>query len=372
MHLLQIIPTHQNILNQSKKNIYRTYSPTSKKVTPLIASSSNQQDSLTTKPVMTRNYFPKSVTMPTAQIPMTALRLVIYHAQTLLLFTGDQLLDTVIPGTAFGSLAALSGHAIDLPEQTTMAILSRLPLVAGWLWLVILQFCLQNQRTPDSIEEDAINKPWRPMPSKRITRKQMTYLFATTYVMTAIVSFFLGVFPIFVVYTMLITAYNDFGGCDHSGTTRNAFCGAGFSCYFSGAMSIALGPNVQMGYYAWKWTLLITFGVLATTIQTQELRDEAGDRARGRRTLVTEMGRTGTLWTVIITVPFWSFYLPLGFFAGGWLTAILPVFLGGCLVATAIQARYSGSNSLDRRMYKLWCLWMFGFCPLPLLNALAG
>jgi 4-hydroxybenzoate polyprenyltransferase len=305
-------------------------------------------------------------------IPMAALRFTLYHMQTLLLFTGDQLFDTVIPGSAFAIFAALSGHVLGLPEQPTLAILSRLPLVSGWLWLVVFQFCLQNQR--NSIEEDAINKPWRPMPSKRISRTQMTYLFASIYVMAAVVSYFLGVFPIFVVYTMLVITYNDLGGSDHSGTTRNLFCGAGFSCYFSGALSIAISPtgSIPIGYSGWKWTLLITHGVLATTIQTQELRDEAGDRARGRHTLVTELGRKGTLWTVIITVPFWSLYLPLGFFEGGWLTAVLPATLGGCLVATAFQAMYCGSNSLDRRMYKIWCLWMFGLCPLPILNALVG
>jgi 4-hydroxybenzoate polyprenyltransferase len=306
---------------------------------------------------------PKSASMCVVQMLVAILHFTMHHAQTLLLFTGDQLLDTVIPGTAFGTLAALSGHILGLPD--------RVPLVAGWLWLAILQFCLQNQRTPDSISEDTINKPWRPMPSKRITSTQMTYLFTTTILMTAVMSYSLGVFAIFAVYTLLITAYNDFGGCDHSGTTRNIFCGAGFSCYFSGAMSIALGSNTSMNYHAWKWTLLITFGVLATTIQTQELRDEAGDRARGRRTHVTEMGRKGTLATIIVAVPFWSFYVPLAFFAGSWWTAILPVILGGCLVATAIQAMHSGSKSIDCRMYKLWCLWMFGFCPLPLLNAMA-
>jgi 4-hydroxybenzoate polyprenyltransferase len=54
------------------------------------------------------------------------------------------------------------------------------------------------------------------------------------------------------------------------------------------------------------WTFLICWCVLLTTIQTQEFRDEVGDKARGRKTMVTELGRTRGLWTVYVMVGFWS------------------------------------------------------------------
>ena len=292
------------------------------------------------------------------------------HARTLLLFTGDQIFDTVIPGTAFGILAALSGPTLDLPAQDSLSILSRVFQVSLWLWLVILQFCVQNQRSSGSIAEDTINKPWRPIPSGRMTSKQAEKLLAATNIIAAALSYQLNVMPIFVVYMCLITAYNDYGASNKSGIVRNLFCGAGFSCYFSGALSIAIGPDVRMSSAAWKWTAIIAFGILATTIQTQEFRDEAGDKARGRRTLVTELGRKLALWTVFAPVAFWSVYTPLGLFAGGWKTATVPVVFGGALLATAIQAYYKNDNKLDRKMYKFWCLWMLGFCPLPFLASI--
>lgn len=286
----------------------------------------------------------------------------------LFLFTSDQVLDTVIPGTAFGTLAALSGSTLDLPDQRLGDMVWRAITVFAWLWIVILQFCVQNQRSSSSVAEDKINKPWRPIPSGRMTSEQANTLLAGVSIFAGLLSYYLDVLPIFVVYVCLITGYNDLGGGNNSGIVRNLFCGAGFSCYFAGALSIALGPHA-LSAAAWQWTLTVTFGILATTIQTQEFRDEVGDKARGRRTLVTELGREYAFWTVFATVAFWSVYIPLGFFKGGWMTALLPVLLGGALLITAAKAYRRGDCMLDRKLYKIWCVWMFGFCPLPLLIA---
>ncbi|KAJ4990889.1 UbiA prenyltransferase [Stagonosporopsis vannaccii] len=295
-----------------------------------------------------------------------------YHVETLFLITGDQIFDTVIPGTAFGVFAALSDSVLDLPAQWYLSIVSRVPQVWLWLWLVILQFCVQNQRSPASVAEDLINKPWRPIPSRRMTSEQANKLLTTVHVLAAALSYRLNVMGIFMIYTCLITAYNDYGGANKSGIIRNLFCGAGFSCYFSGAISIAIGPDVSMSHVAWQWTAIIALGILMTTIQTQEFRDEAGDKTRGRRTLVTELGRKPALWTVFVTVVFWSFYTPLSFFDGCWKTALLPVLFGSALLATAFRAYFEDDKQLDRKMYKFWCLWMFGFCPLPLLVKTLG
>ncbi|KAH6642045.1 UbiA prenyltransferase family-domain-containing protein [Boeremia exigua] len=293
--------------------------------------------------------------------------IVCFYAQTFLLFTGDQIIDTVIPGTAFAVFAALSGATLNLPDQSALSVLVRIPQVSLWLWLVILQFCVQNQRGVSSVAEDSINKPWRPIPSGRMTSEQADKLLAIASLLAMTLSYSLNIMPIFIVYVFLITTYNDYGGGNKSGVIRNLFCGAGFSCYFGGALTIAIGPECRMSYDAWKWTAIVAAGILLTTIQTQEFRDEAGDKARGRRTLVTELGRKPALWTVFVTVAFWSVYVPLGFFTGGWLTALLPMLTGGTLLAIAFQAYGKGDDQLDRKMYKLWCLWMFGFCPLPFL-----
>jgi 4-hydroxybenzoate polyprenyltransferase len=293
-----------------------------------------------------------------------------YHVYTLWLFTCDQVFDTVIPGTAFGILGAISGPVLDLPAQNTFKIIQRLPLVFTWLWVVILEFCVQNQRGSGSIEEDSINKPWRPIPAKRMSPAQAQRLLEGIHVLAATLSYRFNVLPIFGVYICLITSYNDYGGGNRSGVLRNLFCGAGFSCYFGGAMSIAVGPEISMGIPAWSWTLLITCGVLATTIQAQEFRDEVGDRARGRRTLVTEYSRNAMLWVLSAVVSFWTLYLPLVHFRGDWKVAAFPIIVGGSFMVTILQSMHTDSTTLDRRMYKAWCGWMFAFCPLPVLKGI--
>lgn len=49
------------------------------------------------------------------------------------------------------------------------SIFCRLPLVLLGVWMDLLVFDISNQRQPESVVEDAANKPWRPLPSGRIT-----------------------------------------------------------------------------------------------------------------------------------------------------------------------------------------------------------
>jgi 4-hydroxybenzoate polyprenyltransferase len=291
-----------------------------------------------------------------------------YHLNTLYLFTGDQLGDTVFPGSVFGTFAAISGPVLNLPSQSLLTVLPRLPVVWFWLWLVILSFTVHNQRDADSIEEDAINKPWRPLPSKRITQAQARNVQIGAYIATAFVSWHLGVIPQFAGWSLLATLYNDFGGGDYSGVVRNLFCGGFFTCSYGGALSIVLGPH-GMSYAAWQWTFLVCVGIIMTSIHTQEFRDEAGDKARGRHTLPIEMGRKPALVTVILIVGFWSVYAPLGFLASDWRAAVLSITVGAWLVLIAMTAMGGHDAKRDRKMYKVWCLWIVACCGLP---ALAG
>ncbi|EAT78509.2 hypothetical protein HBH56_193490 [Parastagonospora nodorum] len=290
-----------------------------------------------------------------------------YHLQTLFLFTSDQVLDTVIPGTLFGLSAAFSGPVLSLPTQSLFTIAHRLPATWIWLWLMILQFCLQNQHHTNSVEEDKINKPWRPIPAGRISQTGALRVLTAVYVLNAVVSWHLSVLPTYIAWTVLGTAYNDFGGGDHSGLSRNAFCGALFCCTFSGALSIALGSATSMSYEAWQWTVLMTFGIIGMTIHTQDFRDEVGDKARGRKTLVLQIGRKVALWSVICAVTFWSVYPPFALFKGNWVATAPSVVFAGYLVLIACQAMGGFDAKRDRRMYKIWCLWIGVCCELPAL-----
>jgi 4-hydroxybenzoate polyprenyltransferase len=254
-----------------------------------------------------RKTAPVSASTPLHERPKQAPKShsLLYHLHTLILFTHDQFFDTIIPGTCFSLLATLSGAGLSLPSRPMTEIILRTPLISTWLWLIILQFCLQNQCSEGSPEEDAINKPWRPIPYQRITLGSAKRLLLAALAVAGLASWYLGIFYPFVAWTVLSTLYNDLGGSDCSGLVRNLFCGGFFSCSFGGALVIGLG-DVEISREAGQWTLLVCWCILLTTIQTQEFRDEVGDKVRGRKTLVTELGRVKALWTVYVTVTFWS------------------------------------------------------------------
>jgi 4-hydroxybenzoate polyprenyltransferase len=291
-----------------------------------------------------------------------------HHLHTIWLFGSDQIYDVVIPCSALAISGALSGSTLGLPSLTTSSILLRLPLVVVWLWLMALQFCLSNQLHPKAVEEDAINKPWRPLPAKRISFARATQLLYAVYLVNGAVAYGLGVLPHWVAYSMLVIAYNDFGGSDHNGLVRTSLTVGGYVGFFSSAMQVALGTKIPMSLQSWKWIGLIII-MLFTTFHAQEFRDEKGDAARERRTVLTAIGNTPARYVLIGAVAFWSLFIPIwfGVFPLG---ALGPVTLGMSVVGLTVEGIGRNDEKLDRMMYKLWTVWMLSFTPMPLLRQL--
>ncbi|PSN66444.1 hypothetical protein BS50DRAFT_669295 [Corynespora cassiicola Philippines] len=287
---------------------------------------------------------------------------------TLLLFTYDQTFDTIIPCTAFGICAAMSGVAPGLPPIRPGDILWRIFSVTLWLWLLALQFCVQNQRDIKSIQEDRINKPWRPLPAERISLQQTDILVLAVYLMAAVISSNFSVLPMFGIYSLLVILYNDFSGGDCGGMTRNLFFVGAYSCLIFGALRICIGADHEMSNESIKWATTFVL-VLGSTIQASEFRDESGDKVRGRKTIITTLGRRWTRISVIISVAFWSIYVPLYSMAVSWLSASLPISIGGFLVILNLLMLDHTEKKRDRFMYQIWGLWMLSFCPLPLLES---
>jgi hypothetical protein len=96
-----------------------------------------------------------------------------YHARTLYLFTCSDFKTIVLPVVSAGADSLAVRREPNVPQ-------SAFALVAGpytsmwnaartlvWIWLHLLQCNTSNQYR--SAEEDALNKPWRPLSSGRIT-----------------------------------------------------------------------------------------------------------------------------------------------------------------------------------------------------------
>lgn len=163
-----------------------------------------------------------------------------YFAQTLWLFTLSDIKTLVIPETSFGLLGALAGPPLTKNRALDIqAIMRRTPQVLVWTWLNTLIFDLANQRLPDSIREDAINKAWRPLPAGRIEASGTRRLLLQSILIVVFVSWCLGAAEEKVLLLGLDWMYNDLGGADESYIVRNLIISAAYACYGSGALRIA-------------------------------------------------------------------------------------------------------------------------------------
>ncbi|KAF1975732.1 hypothetical protein BU23DRAFT_632428 [Bimuria novae-zelandiae CBS 107.79] len=81
-----------------------------------------------------------------------------YHLYTIWLITCNDLKSIVLPETAFGIFSSLATSLTTNPDPKVSEVLYRIPHVVMWNWLNVLLFDIANQRLPDSIVEDRVNK----------------------------------------------------------------------------------------------------------------------------------------------------------------------------------------------------------------------
>ena len=87
-----------------------------------------------------------------------------YFLKTLMLFTLSDLNTFVIPESAFGLFGALSGPVMTTNRTADLLTIGlRVPHVVLLILLNSPLFTVSNQRLPDAVKEDAINKPYRPL-----------------------------------------------------------------------------------------------------------------------------------------------------------------------------------------------------------------
>ena len=220
----------------------------------------------------------------------------LYHLKTIWLFTVSDHVTFVLPETLFGILGALSGPLLTTRANPDVAeVLRQIPRVVSWTWLNTFIFVLSNQGSPDAIEEDKLNKPWRPLPAGRITPAQIRrlLLFSVPCVLK-ITHAVLGSFVETTVLFSLTWMYNEMKGGDESFVVRNLIIAAAYVFYGSGALRVAIGaPDLHLTANA-VWWLTIKGAVIFTTMSVQDLKDQAGDRARQRRTAPLVLGDSTT------------------------------------------------------------------------------
>ena len=249
------------------------------------------------------------------------------------------------------------------PSPHPGIILSRLPLVILFNWANLLVFDLANQRHPNAVVEDALNKPWRPLPTGRISVSDTRRLLLFSLPVVLAVNWILGAWEETVLLFALTWMYNDLEGGDQDFVTRNLIIGCAFGLYNRGALRVACGEGHQVTKLGYQWVVLISC-VIFTTMQVQDMKDQDGDRTRGRRSVPLTIGNRAARWTIAVPVLTWSIVCPL-FLGLGY-----PGYLatGGFGTVIAWRIWLLQDVQADRKTWKLWTAWTALLYILPLLK----
>ncbi|CAJ2511291.1 Uu.00g069160.m01.CDS01 [Anthostomella pinea] len=304
-----------------------------------------------------------------------------YHAYSIWLFTFSDLKTIVFPETLFGLLTALSQTAAG-PTATGSAagitkldIIQRSPLVLLWVWINLLPFAINNQRRPEAIAEDAINKPWRTMPTGRWSQTQAKNIMAFLYVVAVVFSWRMGGLRSSLALIGLGFWYNDGGGADVHALVRNLINALGFTSFGTGALEMALNRRMRfepaalmdMGTPSLEKWLIVVAAIVFTTVHTQDMYDQEGDAQRGRLTVPLQMGETTARWAIGVFMPCWGLFCPY-FWQCGWLGYALTTPLAAAVAYRSLAFR---TVEEDKTTFRIWNAWMVGLYVLPLIQALS-
>ena len=240
--------------------------------------------------------------------------------------------------------------------------LLRLPLVAFWVWSNLLPFAINNQRQQKAIQEDELNKPWRTMPSQRLTPDEAKILMLITYPAALALSMYLGATKPCVALIFFGWVYNDLGGADRDPIVRNLINGIGYLSFACGATIVA-GSHQLFNEMIYRWILVIG-AVIITTVQLQDMTDQEGDSIRGRKTVPLVIGDGPARWTIAVPVVLWSLLCP-AFWSFDVIGFILPVTIGVSISSRILLVR---TLEADKSTFKLWNLWVMILYFLPLLK----
>lgn len=261
---------------------------------------------------------------------------------------------------------ALSGCVTTGRQPHPIDVFQRTPLVAFWNWTNVLLFSIANQRLVDSVVEDTINKPWRPLPSQRLSKAEARRLLLVVIPITFSLAVVIGVVPETLLLMVMTWMYNDLSGADESYIMRNLLNAFGITCYSSASTIIASGrsrDDLSTETYIW---LGVVCGIIFTTLQIMDLADMPGDSSRGRKTMPLVHGENAARLSVILSVLAWSIICPTIWnvrIVGG-----LCCFLMGILLS--LRTYFFRGVSEDKRNFKLWSLWTILLYFLPLFKRL--
>ena len=289
-----------------------------------------------------------------------------YHAYNVWLFTASDLKTIVGPSFMFGMANALAITDFDIDQYEDVpqkSVARNAPLVLLYVWINLLPFAINNQKAPDAIQEDALNKPWRTLPSRRMSPQQAERLMFAMYVAAIAASYWVGGFRQCLALVLLGTWYNNFAGGDCSWIVRNLINSLGYVCFTSGALEVALGSSLPVHFRLLRWLGCIA-AIIFSTVHLQDMYDQKGDRSKGRLTVPLVFGDLPTRWVTSIIMVAWGYTCPR-LWTVGKSTNILSILLASIIAFRCVTTRTVPDDKLT---FKYWNVWMGLVFVLPLLS----
>lgn len=233
----------------------------------------------------------------------------------------------------------------------------------AWTLLSLLIFNLANQRLPNSILEDQLNKPYRCIASGRLSPTRARHLLLLLLPIHILLThFYLGGRNEALFLMVLTWAYNDLAAGDEHFLIRHITNALGFTTFGAGAATVGIGSVRQLNTTAYQWLAFIAV-IITFTIQFQDMEDQEGDCLRDRKTMPLVIGDGTTRKFNTATIMVFSIVAPI-FWQLKWWGYIIQVGLGAW-IAVRCMAIDRGVKR-DRVTFRLWCLWLMAIYLLPL------
>lgn len=226
-----------------------------------------------------------------------------------------------------------------------------------WLWFQLLHFNVSNQSY--SADEDVLNKPWRPVPSGRISVKDCRALRWGLMVFCLSFSslFSLNVAMTSGVFTMFLVMHEDFH-LSHHPIFKNLCNAGGYAANELGSLLIlSRGSSLnRTSINALSCSAL----VILLTIHAQDFADVIGDRTSGRRSLPIVAPKGSRIY-MLCALPLFSFALA-SFWSLGPFSTVLFVSMG---FLVGIRYFFFRDEMSDQSSYRLYNIWLIGVHLLP-------
>nr|WBQ21652.1 (-)-epi-alpha-bisabolol synthase [Stachybotrys sp.] len=287
-----------------------------------------------------------------------------HHLYTLYLFSATDIDCIIATSMVFGFLNAAIAPALSMgPALTVLGMIKAAPVMLLQVWGVLLLTEFHNQRHPESTAEDLINKPWRPVPSGRVTTQQVNILLYLIYPFNILVSSMVGGLVPCLTTSVFAIWYNEFGGAADP-FLKGWHNGVGITGFWAGTLEVATGSSIFSGEGTAAVWLAILMAMVTTTSQMQDFRDMDGDAAAGRKTIPLVIGDMPSRILSGLSVFAWT-ATTCWYWNVSWQQGMLPTVTALALVGNLFRDRTRKGDAIT---WKLWSPWVFSLFFMPFLK----